>query len=278
MNPIRRQPSRCSFCHETGHNIKGCKNIHLLIFEKNVLTKRNENLSRPDMFRIYLNNECATNTHICHAFAVKCCQVLTRTRDSESIINGIYDRFMLQQSRTYFVTVPPLRIAYIRSLSYRVRCLDILINQIQHPNQNQNQNTEDYLLPQVNLQLLFDLEDINDSDSDDDNEFVGRILTSVTPPSIKKFPIQKKLEIETNTSIKNMKTMECPICYEEVDIKNVITLQCNKNHSFCKTCILSQLETSNNNKTPHCALCRELMSVFCIRSKAVEEEINAKIF
>jgi len=273
MNAVARtrQPSRCSFCHEAGHNIKGCKNINLLLFEKNVLTRRNENLSRPNMFKLYLQNEYVSNTHICHAFAVKCCHVYTRTRESEAVVNGIYNCMMLHQSRTYFATAPQLRMAFIRSLSYKVHCLEVLINQIQIQNQNPRQNAEDYSLPQVNLQLLFDLEDINDTDSDDDSEFLERILSSMAPPSIKKFPIQQKLNFDKET-----KTLECPICYEEVHIKNMITLQCNKNHSFCKTCILKQLNISE--KTPHCALCRELMKVFCIRSKEVEEEINAKIF
>ena len=160
-------------------------------------------------------------------------------------------------------------ITYLFSLNYKIRSLELQIQRIQHPNIPREEYNLPHVMPHINLQALFDLEE--DSD-DDDDDFVARILTSMTPLPIEKFPIQNYYEEIENSNL----TIECPICYEETKINNIITLQCNNSHSFCDNCILKQLNTSS--QTPHCALCRELMTTFCIRSEQVREKISAKIF
>ena len=82
---------RCSFCNQPGHNIKGCINIDLLIFEKNTLTARNNNLAVPARFQTYLENVYDINPYLCHALSVKRCHVLTRTRDKNIILKALYD-------------------------------------------------------------------------------------------------------------------------------------------------------------------------------------------
>ena len=79
-------------------------------------------------------------------------------------------------------------------------------------------------------------------------------------------------------------SVECPICFEKCEIKNVCILQCNKAHRYCCGCLVQQLEKSMNvyqehprqlqNIRPKCALCREtIRNITCYSN---ESEGNIK--
>ena len=277
--PIRqRQPSRCSFCNQGGHNIKGCNNIDLLHFEKDVLIARFDFLHIPGEFEEFLVREFESNPNMCHALSVKRCHVLTRTRDRSSICDALYNYYMQDQSRIYRESLPQNRNVYKNSLRNDIYSINRFIeqqnpnwilgpNQIPFPNQIP---IIPYNLSRINLTDVFDVEDNSD---DDDTSFINRIISSLppAPTQIHKFPIKKIIDLSPSET-----TIECPICYEEIAHTNTITLQCNKAHSFCAPCILNQLNVSNK-KPPCCALCREDMKTFCIRSQEVETNINQKI-
>ena len=52
--------------------------------------------------------------------------------------------------------------------------------------------------------------------------------------------------------LNNLKTFECPVCYEEYDIKRRYEINCG--HDICKSCIKSIKK--NNNLTDSCPICR----------------------
>lgn len=261
-NVRQRQPSRCSFCNQAGHNIKGCNNVDLLHFEKDVLIARFDFLHIPGEFEQFLVGEFESNPNMCHALSVKRCQVLTRTRDQHSVCNALYNCYMREQTRIYMELRPHDRNTYKNSLSSSISSIRRFIQQ---------QDPTWIPLSRVNLIDVFDIEDYSD---DEDTNFITRILANLQPRStqiqIQKFPIKKIIDLSPSET-----TIECPICYEEIAYTNTITLQCNKTHSFCAPCILNQLNVAN--KPPCCALCREDMQTFCIRSQEVESKMNQKI-
>lgn len=271
--PIRlRQPSRCSFCNRGGHNIKGCNNVDLLHFEKDILIARLDFLHIPHEFNQYLGRAYESNPNMCHALSVKRCHVLTRTRDRSAICNALYSHYIQNESRIYMAaTLPQYQNAYKNTLRSAISSINRFIEQ-QDPNWNPNQiptRVIPYHLSRINLTDVFD-EDYSDDD-DEQTSFINRVIAGYRPAQqIHKFPIKKIIDLSPGET-----TIECPICYEEIAHANTITLQCNKSHSFCAPCILNQLNVSN--KLPCCALCREDMKTFCIRSQEVETKINQKI-
>lgn len=270
--PVRlRQPSRCSFCNQGGHNIKGCNNVDLLHFEKDILISRLDYLHIPLEFIQYLGRAYDSNPNMCRALSVKRCHVLTRTRDRYAICNALYIYYIQNESRIYMETLPQNRNTYKNALSGAVSRINRLIEQ-QDPNWTPTRipfPILPYHLSRINLTDVFD-EDY--SDDDDETSFINRVIAGYRPAprQTHKFPIKKIIDLSPSET-----TIECPICYEEIAHANTITLQCNKSHSFCGPCILNQLNVSN--KTPCCALCREDMKTFCIRSQEVETKINQKI-
>ena len=53
----------------------------------------------------------------------------------------------------------------------------------------------------------------------------------------------------------------CPICYDDLQKNNTITSKDCK-HSFCQSCINTQLSVQPNNKPPVCAICRTQFKTF----------------
>lgn len=56
----------------------------------------------------------------------------------------------------------------------------------------------------------------------------------------------------------------CNICYDDVKKTNMVTLNCA--HEFCTTCIESTLKNVPNRKSPSCAMCRAEMTKFQVHS------------
>jgi hypothetical protein len=55
--------------------------------------------------------------------------------------------------------------------------------------------------------------------------------------------------------IRVVKNVECPICMEKIDEKQIATTNCN--HIFCKSCIIKACETKNlNGQSCVCPMCR----------------------
>jgi hypothetical protein len=77
-----------------------------------------------------------------------------------------------------------------------------------------------------------------------------RLRDRETTPSLTKI----ELVIHPDNTIND--THNCPICYEDYNAVDGLSLQCN--HSFCKTCVINLLKNNpQNERTPQCALCRE---------------------
>jgi hypothetical protein len=64
----------------------------------------------------------------------------------------------------------------------------------------------------------------------------------------------------------------CPICYESVPIKHIVSLNCE--HEFCYNCILAVCEKNNKRSNPCCALCREPMTTIVAKDDYVINAVN----
>ena len=63
--------------------------------------------------------------------------------------------------------------------------------------------------------------------------------------------------------------VECPICFENVELSNVAHLQCNINHRYCSDCMLHICDNAN----PRCSLCREEIREITVYSDDTFESV-----
>jgi hypothetical protein len=98
--------------------------------------------------------------------------------------------------------------------------------------------------------------------------------------------LERLPEIENNTISSiyividetiEIKTSECPICYNEINKTNCMQLNCS--HEFCTTCIKNMIDKCNENPNPNiplsCALCRsEIKEIVTSNIKIKEDFIR----
>jgi hypothetical protein len=82
----------------------------------------------------------------------------------------------------------------------------------------------------------------------------------------------KKFNINTKISECTMlENCDCNICYETIENKNFIKLNCG--HEFCKECIKKSLQNEKKDKLS-CAFCRSEINEIQISSNEIREEFN----
>ncbi len=87
-----------------------------------------------------------------------------------------------------------------------------------------------------------------------------------------KFNIEKKIKNINTTD--NRLFEDCNICYENVDKKNMITLNCN--HEFCNKCI-NNIFKNSKRKQPCCSFCREKISILEFNNQEIYNELDEYI-
>ena len=101
----------------------------------------------------------------------------------------------------------------------------------------------------------------NDVDKTNNNNIIEKDI-------IEKDIIEK--DIKEKDNIENHQDVECPICYDKLDLRNCNVEEINDNtpikldcgHIFHHKCILATFKTNliNNRKTRRCPFCREVTS------------------
>lgn len=66
--------------------------------------------------------------------------------------------------------------------------------------------------------------------------------------------------------------LECPICYENKEIIENVSLDCN--HSFCKECMLNIFKMHKTNQELSCALCRHEIKMFKVFDDNVMQQLR----
>ena len=79
------------------------------------------------------------------------------------------------------------------------------------------------------------------------------------------------IEIVHSLDLNDKKDINCPICYENIDIKNLIKTNCN--HYYCIPCLNKIIENLNIYRKPCCALCRICIKNIDIYDNAIMDKI-----
>jgi len=117
---------------------------------------------------------------------------------------------------------------------------------------------------------------IYDRQNNNSNMIIRNLYQEFTDNiEIKKYPIYT-IFMCLETSRELMQITECAICFEDFKLIDTVTLNCN--HKFCTSCIKLTLQKYKKQDTgldvPCCALCREPMKCFEVKSAETYEMIN----
>lgn len=88
----------------------------------------------------------------------------------------------------------------------------------------------------------------------------------------RKFNIETKLVQEQEQ--KNDNNCDCPICYDLIPKKEMITTNCE--HDYCGTCLTNYFDSLSATKAPSCPLCREPITQLQFKSEILFNDIREK--
>ena len=232
----------CSFCGNTGHDIRFCDSSNIPNIENTIVN-------------IYVSN-----------FQESAGLQLNEAETEAQFINTLVHQFLLRNIRVLAVTSGLAtasgytKVEYARVIyrHYHQTFLS-LIDVINFVNNNNNNNYVRDLIDEFNQAFMnnsnfnSELESESEleleSESESESESIINNKFNITP--VLNIDILNAEELDTNC----VSECECGICLESnIDLKQMIKLNCQ--HSFCSGCIVRVLETTSIDKVPKCAFCR----------------------
>lgn len=248
-NLITRRIGRCcSFCRRQGHNIVNCNSDRLLEFEV-ICADVVKNIHTKIEFKNWLKENYNNELLLIKAFAIKKSRVSTNDISiymdliTEYIFTNYKNNWTFEEEENQIENDLLNLLLHIRN-NYSIEPLqDQLIYQ----------NMERMLLLELSIAYLTN---VNNNDNSNDNSYSRKNVMDCT------------FHINIDENLNEINT--CSICYDNKELKNFVTLDCN--HEFCESCIIKTLQT-NSNIQPCCALCRR--KVINIKTRTIES--NAKI-
>jgi hypothetical protein len=209
-------------------------------------------------FRNFLLTEWLYYQNLVKSFAIRYCRTPSRS-DIGVYIENIVDHFkpimeyrriqlsIIQNTSEQLVN-PPLQTLHIHQISRPEEPLSPYLRSfINNPQGNQIRSIAYSLLF---MEMIMSIHDEANTNINTDTKF------------------------NINTKISECKIVEncdCNICYETIENKNFIKLNCG--HEFCKSCIKKTLENEKKNN-PSCAFCRAEINEFEISNNEIREEFN----
>jgi hypothetical protein len=225
-----------------------------------VIINRNELLNQNQQFLEYLYS---LGHHFLRGLAVKECNVNSTNKCVHAWVNAIYTKYTNHLNQNNLLLI---------NISTKIE--ELQRNQLENPNFIPfpiDVVEEDFELLSVSSY------EVNDDDDEEDELEITWYIDRTSSNSNKE--INKNISISINIQEqaqaqeqKQEQKQECNICYEEKIVEHFITIQCN--HEFCHDCIIKQID---NNK-PCCALCRETMKHFTIKSNLSNELIKNNLY
>ena len=257
-------PRSCSFCRRSGHNILTCNDTQLSNFELmciNNISNTTSEINIESSFRNFLLSECLYYQNLVKSFAIRYCRASSRGNIGMYIENIIQDFKPIMEYRRIQLSIiqntseqllnPPVQTLPIHQISRPEEPLSPYYQSfINNPHRNQ--------ITSIAYSLLF-----------------MEMIMSIHDEANTNINLNKKFNINTKIcECKIVENCDCNICYETIENKNFIKLNCG--HEFCKSCIKKTLENEKKNN-PSCAFCRAEINEFEISNNEIREEFNGLI-
>ena len=247
----RSRVTLCSFCRNEGHNITNCNDERLNEFENLLNQKKDECNGSIREFNVWLLSE-EVEYRLIKAFAVRKCGGVSRDNLQtccDNIADYIWGEGYEEVNNNAWIEYDMLNFLH-----------DISENNVDMERLNLILSENGMIDPLTNsvssLFMLSLISTIRQEQQLYDNELNNR----------------NKIVVDLDTHSVCIGNEDCSICYEPIERKNFVKLDCN--HSFCKGCIQSIAVNCHQNYTTHkCAMCRNNVKQMTAYDVKVKEEI-----
>jgi len=254
-----REPPTCSHCGTQGHTIRGCTNPESMNIYRELLQLVNRVVS-PETIVHWLNT---LNEKVLQFIVMKYCHCSYETHTKTiciSILSFHIDKW------------------YAKEISRETALVQQILTEGSLLLWSWMEEPETISVLYNHYCEQFEYSEASDPNDDEGNLVSHIITTCIIPPNISYYTIkrlhkfivhknnefiekQSKYEkmgntIEYEATIRYMygtKQIDCPICFENIEMPNILSTNCN--HDFCHVCITKLMK--NNYKRCICPLCRE---------------------
>jgi len=247
-------PPSCSFCGSTEHNIRRCNSGMVPIIYNNILRIYREVVMRGESIGLFTRTVLRRfNLRDLRVVGVRYARLPATANKSDYAIL-LWNYFCRIQA----APAPPIVGEWLQPREYPFWTID--------------RQGEPNLLEVANnmLQLQGIANYVPAAD-----EFIPLNLAqqfeAVVEEPIKKYHINTLLYCQESDE-ELEKESECPICYDPIKLQDSVTLNCN--HQYCYTCVSTVCQTHKNpHANPGCALCREPMSMFYVKTDDMFDQL-----
>jgi len=121
---------------------------------------------------------------------------------------------------------------------------------------------------------------INNDDTNDNNNIenynthqsiINTLTEMLNEPQYNATDYIKNIEISVKES--TLESCDCPVCYCEHELSNIIETTCN--HSYCKQCLVTHIKSFKNKLTlPSCPMCRKQIDALFTNNDALVNEVS----
>jgi hypothetical protein len=256
LPPSMRRQQCCSFCRQSGHNLTTCNSNRLREFEVICSTQALQTDTQDD-FKNWLCQNYMSEQLLIKTFAIKKFRVTTRT-SFENCINLIAEYIFRTYKNTNETveTLEPVEheIQFETDLMTFIQELSVVRDEEIQENRRISEFQQLRAIENMLMREMF-------------ISMMSRIINRTLRDDVRRFKIVSTVNTNENVT----ESCECPICYDEKELKNFVKLGCN--HDFCKDCVISTMKT-NHSTNLCCALCRTEVTKIESRTIETKNEID----
>lgn len=244
----------CSFCKESGHNIKNCNDSRLIDFEYDCSVHVHNAMSMLD-FSFWINDAYSDNKQLLKSYAIN--KGLFKNKDRHTFFE-----YCEKISRyTCEIYKPEFLVEENEDDSLE----SMLVNLADHF----GNQSERIAMPQFEIQDNVGIERIVMREMLSYMLLRNLLNTGEEPPSVVKRKI--KLTSKNIIYIDTNELCECTICLNDKMEKDIIELQCD--HQICKECVIQIIQTKKDGN-PTCPYCRAEITGLKCKTNGVKNELT----
>jgi hypothetical protein len=248
----KKQPS-CSFCKNIGHNVSKCDDSRLSNFKSYLFYIKNEILLN-DPNEIVEGDEQLNNIlnkiHKITKMEEFLYEFIEQSKENIKIIKTFACRFCSCRLRSRIQVSINKIIVFLFELNYGIILTHVLNNYSYSEESPSRISTVLYSI--INNHYFYN-ELSNNNNNRESEQKNSEVISEI------------EFELYDSTDKKD-ENIDCPICYNEFEIKDCLTFNCK--HNFCSDCSIQLFK----NKHINCPSCRsKIIKIYCYNDEIIKK-------